>query len=380
MQSLRSTHSARRASWAGGRAAQRLPAHRVRAAAAPETGHHTVPDALRDEALAHFFEGPCRCTPTSGGVNNVVQYVETASGARHVLRIYNNGAKSDKVAFEHDLLLQLGRQPLSFQVPRALPALGSGARHVKLSSGDDACVFEIIPGSLAKTTGPREVGRATGELCTAMGRLDMGGRETEAPVAPYYDVFRVHHSLDREGFYRQVVENPGFDVCRADIDSLASGIRAIEPKLAAYQRLGLPTQLIHGDLHYDNVLVEGDRVSGLLDFEFTAWDWRAMELAVALSKYVGEDDPLPLIEEFVGGYAIDGQLNEQEASIMPDLINLRIFSNVVYFTGRAYAGEDGLESLTSRVPSYAKRVRWVNANRRAIVDAVMTAVPATVAA
>ena len=41
-----------------------------------------------------------------------------------------------------------------------------------------------------------------------------------------------------------------------------------------------PKQLIHGDLHYDNVLVEADKVSGLLDFEFCAYDWRAMELAV----------------------------------------------------------------------------------------------------
>ncbi len=34
------------------------------------------------------------------------------------------------------------------------------------------------------------------------------------------------------------------------------------------------------------VLVEGDVVTGLLDFEFCAYDWRAMELAVALSKWV----------------------------------------------------------------------------------------------
>jgi Ser/Thr protein kinase RdoA (MazF antagonist) len=50
--------------------------------------------------------------------------------------------------------------------------------------------------------------------------------------------------------------------------------------------------------------VVGDQVSGLLDFEFCAYDWRAMELAVALSKYVGEDAPLPLINDFVAGYAV----------------------------------------------------------------------------
>lgn len=51
------------------------------------------------------------------------------------------------------------------------------------------------------------------------------------------------------------------------MDYLVDQIRAIEPKLEAYQQLGLPMQLIHGDLHYDNVMVLGDSVSGLLDFE-----------------------------------------------------------------------------------------------------------------
>jgi len=223
--------------------------------AAPETGHHTVPDSLRDEALSHFFTEPTTATPTSGGVNNCCQYIDTASGERYILRVYNNGGQSKKVHFEHEVLAQLGKQKLSFQVPQAKLTLADSQPYVKLSrcgagvsleggwvvaapeaegvyrgclpppwnpgvhhprqrpqptsrdrhrSGDDACVFEIIPGTLAKTTSPQEVGRATGELCTAMGRLDMGGREREAPVHPYYDVFAVHHSINRDIFYQQV--------------------------------------------------------------------------------------------------------------------------------------------------------------------------------
>uniref|UniRef100_A0A0G4HQ43 Uncharacterized protein n=1 Tax=Chromera velia CCMP2878 TaxID=1169474 RepID=A0A0G4HQ43_9ALVE len=99
-------------------------------------------------------------------------------------------------------------------------------------------------------------------------------------------------------------------------------------------------------------------------------DWRCMELAVALSKYVSEDEPLPLIEEFVSGYAVKHKLTDTEIEILPDLINLRIFSNVIYFTGRAHAGEDSIESLTSRAAAYAKRVRWVNANKDAIVESI----------
>jgi hypothetical protein len=30
--------------------------------------------------------------------------------------------------------------------------------------------------------------------------------------------------------------------------------------------------------------MQGDKVSGVLDFEFCVYDWRAMEMAVALSK------------------------------------------------------------------------------------------------
>jgi len=32
-----------------------------------------------------------------------------------------------------------------------------------------------------------------------------------------------------------------------------------------------------GDLHYDNVLVLDGAVTGLLDFEYATYDWRAME-------------------------------------------------------------------------------------------------------
>ena len=38
------------------------------------------------------------------------------------------------------------------------------------------------------------------------------------------------------------------------------------------------------------------QVSGVLDFEFAAYDWRAMELAVCLSKYAAEDKPLELMQ------------------------------------------------------------------------------------
>ena len=57
--------------------------------------------------------------------------------------------------------------------------------------------------------------------------------------------------------------------------------------------------MIHGDMHYDNVLVYEEKVSGLLDFEFCAWDFRAMELAICLSKYASESDANDLLFSFI---------------------------------------------------------------------------------
>ena len=78
--------------------------------------------------------------------------------------------------------------------------------------------------------------------------------------------------------------------------------------------------------------------TGLLDFEYATYDWRAMELAVCLSKYAGEKDPLPYFELFLTGFSKYGILSEKEIELIPDLIVLRILSNVVFFVGRTVTG------------------------------------------
>ena len=42
----------------------------------------------------------------------------------------------------------------------------------------------------------------------------------------------------------------------------------------------------------------------------------------------------------------------------------------IYVTGRAVAGEDGFESITTRAENYYKRIEWLYRNRGAIVELV----------
>lgn len=92
------------------------------------------------------------------------------------------------------------------------------------------------------------------------------------------------------------------------------------------------------DLHFQNVLCEGEAVTGVLDFEFSAYDWRVMELAVGLSKYIAMPDIEPVFEEWVAGYAEGGgRLTAAEVDFVPDAIIVRVLNNVIYFAGRIFA-------------------------------------------
>lgn len=69
------------------------------------------------------------------------------------VRVCARLCRTEKVACEHDILVALQEQTLSFKVPRPMPALGDGATYKLLSSGAAACVFDVIPGALRAMMG-----------------------------------------------------------------------------------------------------------------------------------------------------------------------------------------------------------------------------------
>ena len=339
-------------------------------------------ESLLREATAAFLDEECTFAPAVGGVNNSTYFLTRPSGERLVLRIYNNGNDRSRVRYEHAVLSALRAQPLPFCVPIALPARGSGLPHAELSSGAEAALFELIPCSLPGLGCARAIGAASGALAAVLATVLAGLDHLESPQAPYYDLYDMHHATKacgREGFL-QAVARPEMDGVRASMDFLVAQIAVVEAAVGAArcEGDGLPMGLIHGDLHYDNVLVTPDGVvSGLLDFEFCARDLRAMELAICLSKYCGEAEPAPYLTDFISGYCSTCyRLTAVEARAVPTLVVLRIVSNIVFFVGRALAGEDEWLQLTSRAENYAKRVRWLGGHGAWISEQIVAATPA----
>src|SRR3546814_14734143 len=92
------------------------------------------------------------------------------------------------------------------------------------------------------------------------------------------------------------------DVCSSDLvaqatgdlDAVRSGLQeVVDEELAwldARWPTDLPAHVIHADLFPDNVLVLGDRVTGLIDFYFAATDVRAYDLAITHAAWCFSDD------------------------------------------------------------------------------------------
>jgi homoserine kinase type II len=116
----------------------------------------------------------------------------------------------------------------------------------------------------------------------------------------------------------------------------------IEEETRQYEST-LPVQIIHGDFALSNLLVEGGRVTGVLDFEVAGLDLRAAELAAAL--LMTTDTPLE-VAAFRSGY---GSLSPAEEEALPALILRRALGSVVWRAGHWKTGHSTLEMVRERL-------------------------------
>jgi homoserine kinase type II len=93
------------------------------------------------------------------------------------------------------------------------------------------------------------------------------------------------------------------------------------PRLAAQWPTGLPTGVIHADLFPDNVLMQGETVTGLIDFYFACNDILAYDLAVTHAAWCfdasGEAFRPDLSAALLQGYASVRTLSTAEQAALP---------------------------------------------------------------
>ena len=107
--------------------------------------------------------------------------------------------------------------------------------------------------------------------------------------------------------------------------------RELAPRLARQRR-----QWVHNDFNGDNILVEGTRVSGVLDFGDMAETQLVNDVAIAATHIAGTGArPLAAVSDLVRGYESVTALTEEELRLLPDLMMTRMVARLAISEWRA---------------------------------------------
>jgi homoserine kinase type II len=305
------------------------------------------------------------------GYNNALYRVH--AGERElVLRVYGNHANPRNIQHELTIVYQLQGMNLPFAVPAPIPTRRNELWHMHQDGRARKLMvlLPFIPGTnpLPSDLAQAEAaGGALGHLLQAMQHINTRGLEGPKPVT---ELNRVH-PLVPDAF--------------SAIDTLGSLVPA-RTKLrinaileAVYEDIRklikpLSTQLTHGDFINGNMLMEGTRVTGVLDFENSAVNPRVMDLAIAIDTWsydaimIGDASEWGRIDALGRGFCRVSKLSSQEIAAIPTLILLRNANVLMHLVGRFLANTTPYVDVESWMESMAKIDAWLVLNAEKLVD------------
>lgn len=237
------------------------------------------------------------------GVENSNYLVDTTK-ARFILTLYEKRVDEADLPFFLALLDHLAES--GSPVPRALK--DKDGQQIQRVAGRPACLIEFLPGVSVTRPTPaqaRAAGAALGRMHNALHSFERERPNSLGPAA-----------------WRALA-----DECGTQLDAIAPGLgaRVVQELdwLDAHWPAALPRSVIHADLFPDNVLMLGDRVTGLIDFYFSCTEVRAWDLAVTHAAWCFSADgarfDAALGDALVAGYEAEHPLLPEERAAFPAL-------------------------------------------------------------
>ncbi len=240
----------------------------------------------------------------AAGIENTNYFADTTQG-RYVLTVFER-LNFEQLPFYLHLMKHLARKGVAVPEPRA----DAGGEILHRLQGKPAAVVDRLAGGhhLAPTAGH------CAQVGAALGRMHLAGRdyplrqpnlrgldwwtETVPVVLPFLTPPQKALIESELHFQQQLAASP------------------------AYQQL--PKGPIHADLFRDNVMFDGDRLSGFFDFYFAGVDTDLFDIAVCLNDWCIDLETGRLVEEraqaFVAAYDAERPICANEARLLPALL------------------------------------------------------------
>jgi homoserine kinase type II len=205
----------------------------------------------------------------ASGIENTNYFVTTTNG-RFVLTLFEI-LGADAVPFYLNLMAHLARHG----IPCPNPVANRRNQFLGTLKGKPACIVSRLGGKSTASPGNAQCA-AIGAM---LGQMHIAGQS-----------------------FSQIMPNPRGATWRATtaplvrpfLDAQQASLLDTEVALQARQDwTSLPQGVIHADLFRDNVLLEGDRVGGLIDFYFACSDALLYDVAITANDWCMHTDGTP---------------------------------------------------------------------------------------
>jgi homoserine kinase type II len=221
----------------------------------------------------------------AAGIENSNFFVTTSTG-EFVLTLFER-LSARELPFYLELMVHLGKK----RVPCPIPSESDG--HLfKMLNGKPAAIVTRLLGSARLEPGTLECQA----IARTMAAMHLAAKDCSIQQANPRDV----------DWWRKTMPlvKPHLDVERAELlEDEVQRVASTYPEM----RQHLPGGPIHADLFRDNVLFEGDQLTGVIDFYFAGVDSWLFDIAVAINDWCidlqsGAIDP-ERATSFLGAYA-----------------------------------------------------------------------------
>jgi len=252
---------------------------------------------LGDYSLGQLLE----LQAIASGIENTNYFVTTGNG-RFVLTLFEK-LTAEELPFYLNLMAHLARHG----IPCPAPVANRHNQFLGTLNGKPACIVSRLSGK--STTMP------SNEQCAAIGAM----------------LGQMHIAGQS---FSQIMPNPRGGAWRAAtapqvlpfLDAAQAALLESEVALHALQNLAqLPQGVIHADLFRDNVLLEENRVGGLIDFYFACTDALLYDVAITVNDWcMNSDNTLDMAraQTFLQAYHAVRPLQNNEREAWPLMLRL----------------------------------------------------------
>jgi homoserine kinase type II len=303
-----------------------------------ELTHAHIAHILKDYSLGALqsFEG------IAAGIENSNFFIDTEQG-RFVLTIFER-MDADELPYFMRLMRHLAKEGLS--CPDVMQR-SDGSLLFEIDADNEiksGCIVSCLNGKTLERLNTKQL-YASGK---ALAQLHIAGKT--------FDEYR---------------DNPtGVDWLQTHIEKVTDGVAKVygaeavallqnEFVFQQAQSFGdLPQGVIHGDLFVDNILFEGDVVSGIIDFYYAHTSMWAMDIAISLNAQAVQlnHQDHERIQAFLQGYTSLRPLEKVEEAMLPVLLRLAALRFWVSRLYDAFFPRGGAMTQTKEPEEYRRKL------------------------